>query len=153
MILTESFSPWKWNISQHLSFLRFRWVIPAHILLNVFLKNWTAMFLESFLFVVAAVISGMAFLIFIFSCCCSVTKSCLTLWPHGLQPTRSLSPPLSPEVCSNSCPLSWWCYLIISSSATHFSFCLQSLLASWSFPMNWLCASGQQSNGVSVANI
>ena len=27
-------------------------------------------------------------------------------------------------VCSNSCPLSWSCYLTISSSATLFSFCL-----------------------------
>ena len=34
-------------------------------------------------------------------CCCSVTKSCLTL---GLQHSR-LSCPLSPRVCSNSCPL------------------------------------------------
>ena len=28
----------------------------------------------------------------------------------------------SPRVCSNSCPLSRWCYLTISSSATLFSF-------------------------------
>ena len=28
--------------------------------------------------------------------------------------------------CSDSCPLSWWCYLTISSSATHFSSCLLS---------------------------
>ena len=26
-------------------------------------------------------------------------------------------PSLSPRVCSDSCPLSWWCYLTISSSA------------------------------------
>ena len=37
--------------------------------------------------------------------------------PHGLQHARLLSPPLSPGVCSNSCPLSWWCYLTISSSS------------------------------------
>ena len=30
---------------------------------------------------------------------------------------RSLCSPLSPGVCSNSCPLSRWCYLNISSSA------------------------------------
>ena len=29
-------------------------------------------------------------------------------------------------VCSNSCPLSRWCYLTILSSAIPFSFCLQS---------------------------
>ena len=39
---------------------------------------------------------------------CSVTSS--SLWPPGLQHTRlpCLSP--SPRVCSNSCPLSWWCH-------------------------------------------
>ena len=43
-----------------------------------------------------------------------------SLWPHGLQHTRlpCLSP--SPGVCSNSCPLSRWCYLTISSSAICF---------------------------------
>ena len=46
--------------------------------------------------------------------CCSVAKSCLTLRPHGLQYARLLCPPLSPGVCSNSCPLRWWCYLTIS---------------------------------------
>ena len=39
--------------------------------------------------------------------CCSVTNSCLTLQPHGLQHTR-LKPPLSPGVSSGSCPLSQW---------------------------------------------
>ena len=31
--------------------------------------------------------------------CCSVTKSCLTLWPYGLQHTRLICPPLSLRVC------------------------------------------------------
>ena len=34
-----------------------------------------------------------------------------SLWPHGLQHARLLCPPLSPGVCSDSCPLSQWCYL------------------------------------------
>ena len=34
-------------------------------------------------------------------CCCSVTKSCPTLWPHGLQQARLPCPSLSPWVCSN----------------------------------------------------
>ena len=51
----------------------------------------------------------------------------------------------SPRVCSNSCPLSWWCYLTISPSATLFSFYLQSFPASGSFPMSWLFPSGSQS--------
>ena len=33
---------------------------------------------------------------------------------------RLLCPPLSPGVCSNSCPSSRWCYLTISSSAAPF---------------------------------
>ena len=41
--------------------------------------------------------------------CCSVTKLCPTLWLHGLQ-HASFCPPLSPGVCSDSCPLSWWRY-------------------------------------------
>ena len=70
-----------------------------------------------------------------------------SLWPHGLQHTRFLCPPLSPRICSNSCPLSQWCCLTISSSASPFSFCLQSFPASGSFPMGWLFTSGGQSIG------
>ena len=56
------------------------------------------------------------------------------MWPHGLQHARLLCPPLSPRVCSNSCPLSQWCYLTISSSAAPFSFC------PWSFPVQFSCS-------------
>ena len=63
-------------------------------------------------------------------CSCSVTKFCPILQPHGLQHAKLSCPSLSPGVCSDSWPLSWWCYLTISSSATLFSFCLQSFLAS-----------------------
>ena len=45
-----------------------------------------------------------------------------SLWPHLLQHARLFCPLLSPRICSNSCPLSRWCYLTISSSATHFFF-------------------------------
>ena len=54
------------------------------------------------------------------------------------------------RVCSDSCPLSQWCYLTISSSAGLFSFCLQFFPASGSFPMSQLFASGGQSIGVSA---
>ena len=37
-------------------------------------------------------------------------------WPHGLQHARLLCPPLTPGVCSNSCPLNRWCYLTLLSS-------------------------------------
>ena len=61
-----------------------------------------------------------------YCCCCSAAKSGLILQPHGLQHTRLLCPSLSPGVCSNSCPFSWWCYLSISSPAAPLSFSLQS---------------------------
>ena len=54
---------------------------------------------------------------------------------------------LSPRVCSNSCPLSWWCYLTISFFATLFSFWLQSCPASGSLPVSQLFTSGGQSIG------
>ena len=67
---------------------------------------------------------------------CSVTKSCLTLCdPHRLQHTGLLCLSLCLRICSDSCPLSQWCYLTISSFAALFSFCLQSFPASWSFPV------------------
>ena len=50
--------------------------------------------------------------------------------PHGLQHARPLCPSVSPGVCSNSCPLSQWCHLTMSSSVAHFSSCLPSLPAS-----------------------
>ena len=44
-----------------------------------------------------------------------------SLWPHGLKHVRPPYPSLSPGVCSNSGPLSWWCYLTISSNWYQFS--------------------------------
>ena len=49
-----------------------------------------------------------------------------SLRPHGLQHPRLPCPWPSPGVGSDSCLLSWWCYLTISSSAILFSFCLRS---------------------------
>ena len=62
-----------------------------------------------------------------------------SLKPNGLQHARLLCPPPSPQFCPDS--LSRWCYLTISSSATLFSLCCQSFLASGSFPMIFLFAS------------
>ena len=70
---------------------------------------------------------------FYYSCYCSVTKLCQTLWLHGLWHARLLCPPLSPRVCSNSHPLSWWCLSTISSSIAPFPFCPPSFPASGSF--------------------
>ena len=58
----------------------------------------------------------------LFCCCCSVTNSCLTLRRCGLQHASLSCPSLSLGVCSDSCPLIWWCHPTISSSATPFSF-------------------------------
>ena len=55
-------------------------------------------------------------------------SSCLQ--PHRLQHARLPCPSLSPGVCSNSCPLSWWCHATISFSVTLFSSCPQSFPAS-----------------------
>ena len=72
-----------------------------------------------------------------------------SLRPHGLQ--RTPCPSLSPWVCSNSCPLSWWCHPTISSSVIPFSSCSQSFPASGSFPMSQLLASRGWSIGVSAS--
>ena len=61
-----------------------------------------------------------------------------SLWPHGLQRNRLPGPSLSPRVCSNSCPLSWWCHPTISSSVVPFSSYHQSVPVSGSFWMSQL---------------
>jgi len=73
-----------------------------------------------------------------------------SLRPHELQNTRLPCPSLSPRVCSNSCPLSWWCYPVISCCVVPFS-CLQSFPASRSFSMSQLFTSGGQSIGASAS--
>ena len=74
-----------------------------------------------------------------------------SLLPQGLQHARLPCPSPSPGVCSNSCPLKWWCHPTISSSAIPFSSCLQSFLASGSFPMSLFFASGGNSIGASAS--
>ena len=82
------------------------------------------------------------------SCCCY----CLVAqsWPHGLQHARLACPSPSPAACSNSCPLSRWCYSTISS-VIPFSSHLQHFPASRSFPMNRLFDSGGQSTEASAS--
>ena len=64
---------------------------------------------------------------------------------------RLRCPSPTPRVYSNSCLLSRWCHPTLSSSVIPFSSCLQSFLASRSFPMSWLFASGGQCIGVSAS--
>ena len=69
-------------------------------------------------------------------------------WPHEMQHTRPPCPSPTPEVYTNSCPLSRWCHPTVSSSVFPFSSCLQSFPASGSFQMSQVFASGGQSIGV-----
>ena len=78
--------------------------------------------------------------------CRSVTKSC----PALCNP-RPPCPSLSPKVCSDSYPLSWWCHPTISFSVAPFSSSLHSFPASGSIPMGCLFASSGQSTGVSTS--
>ena len=68
-----------------------------------------------------------------------------SLWPHGLQHARPRCPSPTPIIYSNSCPLSWWCHLTISSSVIPFSSCLEFFPASGSFQMSQVFTSGGQS--------
>ena len=70
---------------------------------------------------------------------------CSSLWPHGLQHARFPCPSLSPRVCSNSRPLSWWWHPSISSSVAPFFSCAQSFPASGSFPVSQFFTSSGQS--------
>ena len=74
-----------------------------------------------------------------------------SLWPHGLQHASLPCPSLFPGVCSDSCPVSQWRYLTISSSVAPFSSCLQSFPASGFFLTSRLFASGGQSIGASAS--
>ena len=68
-----------------------------------------------------------------------------SLRPHELQHARLLCPSQTPEVYSNSHPLSRWWHPTISSSVIPFSSCPQYFPASGSSQMSQLFASGGQS--------
>ena len=81
----------------------------------------------------------------------SVTQSCPTLQPRGLQYSRPPCPSPTPGVHPNSCASSRWCHPTISSSVAPFSSRLQSFPASGSFQMSQFFASGGQSIGISAS--
>ena len=69
----------------------------------------------------------------------------VTAWTATCQASLSFT---FPRVCSNSCPLSWWCHshpAILSSS------CLPSFPALGSFPISRLFTSNGQSIGASAS--
>ena len=74
-----------------------------------------------------------------------------SLWCNGLQHAGLPCPSPTPDACSNSCPLCWWCHPTISSSVVPFTSHPQSFPASGSFPMCRFFASGGQSIGVSAS--
>ena len=74
-----------------------------------------------------------------------------SLWPHEPQHARLPGPSPTPGVYPNSCPLSWWCHPIISSSVVPFSSCLQFFSASGSFQKHQLFTSCGQSIGLSAS--
>ena len=74
-----------------------------------------------------------------------------SLRPHGLQHARPPCPSPTPEVYSNSCPLSRWCHPTISSSVVPFFSHLQSFPAPGSFLVSQFFTSGGQSIGVSAS--
>ena len=101
----------------------------------------------------------------LYSSCCAAADASLSLssvqfshsvvsnslWPHGLQHSRPSCPSPTVRLCSNTCPLSWWCHPNISSSVVPFSSCLQSFPASGSFQVSQFFALGGQSIGVSAS--
>ena len=92
---------------------------------------------------------------YIYTYISSVQFSCSlmsdSLQPHEPQHARPPCPSPTPGIYPNSCPLSQWCPLAISSSVILFSSCLQSFPASGSFHMSQLCTSGGQSTRVSAS--
>ena len=80
---------------------------------------------------------------------CSVMSD--SLRPPELQDTGPPCPSPTPRVYPNSCPLSRWCHLTVSSSVNPFSSCPQSFPTSGSFQMSQLFASGGQNIGVSAS--
>ena len=90
------------------------------------------------------------------SCCpqlslfsCSVVSD--SLWPQACHASLACFPLLFPGVCSNSGPLSQWCYPTISSSVAPFSSHPQSFPALRSFTTGWLFVSDGQNTGPSAS--
>ena len=90
----------------------------------------------------------------LWACLCSIHFSCSVvydcLWAHGLQQIRPSCPSPTPAVYWNSCPLSRWYHLTVSSSVLPFSSRFQSSQTSGSFQMSQLFTSVGQSIGVSA---
>ena len=82
---------------------------------------------------------------------CSVTSD--SLQPHESLNIRPPCPSPTPGVHSDSCPSSWWCHPVISSTVIPFSSCPQSLQASGSFPMSQFAWGGQSIGVLASASV
>ena len=81
-------------------------------------------------------------------------ESLIHVWLFATSWAAHARPPCptpTPRACSNSCPSSLWWHPTVSSSIVPFSYCLQSFLASGSFPISQFFASGGQSIGDSAS--
>ena len=76
-----------------------------------------------------------------------------SLRSHELQHARLSCSSPSPGVCSNSCPVSRWCYTTISSSVAPFSSCPHTFTAWRSFLVSQLFTAGSQSIGALASNL
>ena len=127
-------------ICTHLTQTRAWWAsIPSAVVsISVFL--WEKFFM----------LGSSIFIFMNYCCCCSVAKLCSSLC-DPMDCSMPACPSLSPRVCTNSCPLSWWwCHPTISSSGIGVFSCPQSFPTAGSFPMSQLFASGGQSIGASA---
>ena len=117
--------------------------------------NWTAdwlktdEYLKNHLICFSIELLGSSWICRTIVCCCSVTKSCLTL----CNPTGRTTPGFSVLHClSQFAQINvHWAGEAIQPSVTRFSFCLLSFPASGSFPMSQLFASGGQTIGTSAS--
>ena len=66
--------------------------------------------------------------LYVSCCCCSVAQLCPTLRSHGLQHARLPCPSLTPEACSDSCPLG-------QMPSNHLILCCPLLLLPSIFPI------------------
>ena len=133
LILTDSlqfFTYWEPCVCQlyFYNYLSALW-LPSLTLFLVLFDEWESSECINLFFIV----NILSFLpkkrLLLFSCWI-MSKS---VRPHELQHTSLSSPSLSSWVCSNSCPLTQWCHLIISSSVAPFTSCSQSFPASGSW--------------------
>ena len=144
--LTLSIFVFYWNFLQHLNFL----LSIVNVYIFVFAFSLAILTTFKIFFSIYHWPMSIFFKIQFSSVQFSHSLMSNSLRPHRLQHTRVSCPSPTPRVYSNSCPLSWRCHPVISSSAVNFSCHLQSFQASEYVPVSLFFTSGGQSIGVSA---